>query len=139
MNVPSLYEAIGGEPRVREVLQRLYDRLFVDPIVGFLFDGKDKARIVEQQLAFTCRFLGGPQTYDGLPLPQAHANLPLLPGHFDRRHRLLAQVLEECQVPLEVSRVSAPRNMTRPCGRACLHLPKRPGKTRTSASERPSD
>jgi hemoglobin len=105
MSVPSLYEAIGGEPKVREVLQRLYDRLFVDPFVGFLFEGKDKARIVEQQVAFTCRFLGGPQTYDGLPLPRAHANLPLLPGHFDRRHRLLTQVLEECQVPLEVSRV----------------------------------
>jgi truncated hemoglobin YjbI len=105
MAVPTLYEAIGGEARVRVVLQTLYDRLFVDPMVGFLFEGKDKARIVEQQLAFTCRFLGGPQTYDGLPLPKAHASLPLLPGHFDRRHRLLAQVLDECAVPEDVKRV----------------------------------
>jgi hemoglobin len=105
MSVPSLYEEIGGEAKVREVLQLLYDRLFVDPIVGFLFEGKDKAHIVEQQLAFTCRFLGGPQAYSGLPLPRAHANLPLLPGHFDRRHRLLGQALEECQVPAEVRRV----------------------------------
>jgi truncated hemoglobin YjbI len=101
----SLYDAMGGEPRVRVVLQTLYDRLFVDPIVGFLFEGKDKAHIVEQQLAFTCRFLGGPQVYEGLPLPTAHANLPLLPGHFDRRHRLLTQVLEECAVPPDVRRV----------------------------------
>ena len=105
MSVPSLYEEIGGEAKVREVLQLLYDRLFVDPIVGFLFEGKDKAHIVEQQLAFTCRFLGGPQAYSGLPLPRAHANLPLLPGHFDRRHRLLGQALEECLVPAEVRRV----------------------------------
>jgi hemoglobin len=105
MTVPSLYEAIGGEARVRAVLQVLYDKLFVDPMVGFLFEGKDKAHIVEQQVAFTCGFLGGPQTYSGLPLPRAHANIPLLPGHFDRRHRLLAQALDECGVPEDVKRV----------------------------------
>jgi hemoglobin len=101
----SLYEAIGGEPKVQVILQSLYDKLFVDPIVGFLFEGKDKAHIVEQQLAFTCHFLGGPQQYEGKPLPTAHASLPLLPGHFDRRHRLLAQVLEENDVPEAVRRV----------------------------------
>jgi hemoglobin len=100
----SPYEAIGGESRVRTVLATLYDRLFVDPMVGFLFVGKDKARIVEQQVAFTCRFLGGPQTYEGMPLPRAHAKLPLLPGHFDRRHWLLSQILDECAVPADAKR-----------------------------------
>jgi truncated hemoglobin YjbI len=102
MNTP--YEVIGGEERVRAILQSLYDKLFDDPIVGFLFAGKDKARIVEQQLAFTCRFLGGPHSYEGKPLPEAHAPLPLLPGHFDRRHRLLEQTLDEQNVPVEVKR-----------------------------------
>lgn len=101
----SLYEFIGGEGRVREVIQALYDRLFDDPMIGFLFEGKDKAHIVAQQVAFTCRFLGGPQVYEGLPLPTAHAKLPLLPGHFDRRHRLLEQVLGEREVPADVKRV----------------------------------
>jgi len=96
------YEQIGGEAAVRAVLQTLYDRLFVDPIVGFLFEGKDKAHLVEQQLAFTCRFLGGPQRYTGMPLPEAHAKLPLLPGHFDRRRRLLVLALDEHGVPTEV-------------------------------------
>ena len=96
------YEAIGGEAAVRAVLQTLYDQLFVDPIVGFLFEGKDKAHLVEQQLAFTCRFLGGPQRYTGKPLPEAHASLPLLPGHFDRRHHLLALALERHGVRVEV-------------------------------------
>jgi len=103
--VTSLYESIGGEARVREVLQALYDRLFDDPVVGFLFEGKDKAHIVDQQVAFTCQFLGGPQTYRGVPLPRAHAPLPLLPGHFDRRHRVLEQVLDACGVPADVKRV----------------------------------
>jgi hemoglobin len=101
----SLYEAIGGEGRVREVLQALYDRLFDDPMIGFLFQGKDKAQIVTLQVAFTCRFLGGPQVYEGRPLPTAHAHVPILPGHFDRRHRLLEQVLVERGVPADVKRV----------------------------------
>jgi hemoglobin len=101
----TLYESIGGEEKVRAILDSLYAKLFVDPIVGFLFEGKDKAHIVEQQLAFTCRFLGGPQRYAGKPLPEAHAALPLLAGHFDRRHRLLEQTLDEQKVPPDVKRV----------------------------------
>jgi truncated hemoglobin YjbI len=100
----SLLDALGGESKVRSVVQALYDRLFFDPIVGFLFEGKDKERIVEQQVVFTCAFLGGPHRYLGKAMPQAHASLPLLPGHFDRRHRLLEQVLDEQGVPDEVRR-----------------------------------
>jgi hemoglobin len=96
------YEAIGGESKVRAVLRALYDKLFDDPMVGFLFAGRDKEHIVEEQVAFTCRFLGGHQRYTGKPLPLAHAALPLLPGHFDRRHHLLEQVLSEQNVPEEV-------------------------------------
>jgi hemoglobin len=99
----SAYEVLGEE-KIRAILQALYDQLFVDPIVGFLFEGKDKAHIVEQQVAFTCRFLGGPQRYTGKPLPEAHATLPLLPGHFDRRHHVLATLLEQQGVPDEVKR-----------------------------------
>src|SRR5260370_27594107 len=95
----TLYDAVGGEGEVRAVLQELYDRLFEDPMVAFLFEGKDKQHIVEQQVAFTCGFLGGPQRYQGKSLPEAHASLPLLPGHFDRRHYLLAQALERHDVP----------------------------------------
>jgi truncated hemoglobin YjbI len=97
------YEALG-EAKVRAILQALYDQLFVDPMVGFLFEGKDKAHIVEEQVAFTCRFLGGPQRYTGKPLPEAHAALPLLAGHFDRRHHVLATLLEQHGVPDEVKR-----------------------------------
>jgi hemoglobin len=93
------YECVGGEAAIRRVVATLYDKLFMDPIVGFLFEGKDKQHIVGQQVAFTCAFLGGPQRYRGRPLPEAHASLPLLPGHFDRRHKLLCEVLETHHVP----------------------------------------
>jgi len=102
VEMTTLYELVGGQAKVRAILAALYDRLFEDRMVGFLFEGKDKTRIVELQTAFTCGFLGGPERYEGKPLPQAHACLPLLPGHFDRRHWLLEQVLVEHGVPEEV-------------------------------------
>src|SRR5579863_8446105 len=98
----SPYESMGGELVVRAVLSSLYDELFVDPIVGFLFRGRDKQSIVENQVALTCSFLGGPQRYEGKPLPEVHATLPLLPGHFDRRHFLLDGVLIRHGVPDDV-------------------------------------
>jgi hemoglobin len=98
----SLFDDAGGERGVRAVLQELYDLLFDDAMVGFLFAGKDKQHIVEQQLSFTSRFLGGPHLYEGKPLPEAHADLPLLVGHFDRRHHLLRQVLARSPLPQHV-------------------------------------
>lgn len=98
----SLYDDIGGEAGLRRVLQALYDRLFEDLMVGFLFAGKDKQTLIEHQLWFTARFLGGPSRYEGKSIPAAHAALPLLAGHFDRRHHLLRQVLVEHAVPAHV-------------------------------------
>lgn len=99
----SLYDDIGGEPGIRTVLQTLYDALFEDMMVGFLFAGKDKQHLIEQQVRFTARFLGGPARYTGKPLPEAHASLPLLAGHFDRRHHLLRLALESHRVPAHVA------------------------------------
>ncbi len=98
----ALYDDIG-EAGIRAVLQTLYDRLFDDLMVGFLFAGRDKAKLIERQLWFTARFLGGPNRYEGRPIPEAHAASPILPGHFDRRHHLLAEALVEHAVPAHVA------------------------------------
>lgn len=98
----SLYDDIGGEVGLRRVLRTLYDQLFDDVMVGFLFAGKDKEKLIEHQLWFTARFLGGPSKYEGRSLPDAHAALPILPGHFDRRHHLLRQALEQHGAPAAV-------------------------------------
>jgi truncated hemoglobin YjbI len=100
----SAFDDVGGEAGLRAILRTLYDRLFDDLMVGFLFAGKDKAALVEHQLWFTAKFLGGPSRYEGKSMPDAHAHLPLLPGHFDRRHQLLRQTLADHAVPEHVQR-----------------------------------
>ena len=100
----SLWDDAGGEDGVRRVVQRLYEKMSSDTMVGFLFRGKHIDTIVEHQVWFTARFLGGPQDrYTGRPMPEAHAALPLLPGHFDRRHHLLRETLAELSLPAHVA------------------------------------
>jgi truncated hemoglobin YjbI len=95
----SLYDEVGGEAGLRRVLRALYDRLFDDMMIGFFFAGKDKEKLIEHQLWFTARFLGGPSKYEGRSLPDAHAPFAILPAHFDRRHQILREVLEAQKVP----------------------------------------
>lgn len=102
----SPYDELGGEPALFAILDDLYVQLFADPMVGFLFAGKDRARIVAEQMVFTRRLLGDRSAvYTGKPVPEAHAALPILPGHFDRRHRLLAETLDRHGAPERPRRV----------------------------------
>jgi hemoglobin len=97
----SPFEEMGGEETIERVLDDLYTQLFDDVMVAFLFAGHDKARIVREQTVFTRRMLGDKTArYEGKSIPEAHAELPILPGHFDRRHELLRQTLEKHAVPL---------------------------------------
>ncbi len=91
-------EEIGGVVGMRRVLQDFYGRLLKDPMVGFFFAGKNVSELVERQLTFTARALGAPVAYSGRSIREAHARLPILPGHFDRRHRLLEETLDAHQV-----------------------------------------
>jgi hemoglobin len=100
---PNLVERAGGEAGIEAILRDLYGRLFADLMVGFLFEGHDRERIIRVQTGFTRRLLGETTApYEGQSIPAAHAALPILPGHFDRRHHLLRQVLEAHAVDSEV-------------------------------------
>jgi hemoglobin len=94
------YEQLGGEAGIVAVLDELYAIMFDDPMVGFLFAGHDREKLVRSQALFTRRMLGDTAAvYEGKSIPDAHAALPILAGHFDRRHHLLGQVLARRGVP----------------------------------------
>ena len=92
----TVFTAIGGVPKVQEILLKFYTRLSKDVMVGFFFDGFDLALIAKKQAAFLLRSAGFSQVYEDRTPDQAHKQLPhILPGHFDRRIRLLEEVLKE--------------------------------------------
>lgn len=98
-----LVEEVGGEERLRRIVDDFYGRVFEDAMIGFMFRGLDREQLVERQVEYARARLGaGDVEYTGTPIREAHASLPIRAGHFDRRHDLLRQVLEEYDVPEHV-------------------------------------
>ncbi len=100
----NLYEQIG-EKRLEAIVERTYNAAFLDPMIGYLFLGKSKARIVEMQLKFLRARFGGPKEYvasGGKDLASAHRGLGLRKGHFYRRIVLLQEAMQEENLPESV-------------------------------------
>ncbi len=94
----TLFEQLG-ESRLRGILVDFYDRVFADVMIGFLFHGIAKARLVELEYQFTAKHLGADIDYEGRPLRQAHGRHPIMKGHFQRRNVILEDTLRDHQVP----------------------------------------
>jgi hemoglobin len=97
----ALFEKIGAE-RLRAVIEDFYARIFADVMIGFLFAGKDRARLIDKEYEMTARLLGADVAYTGKPMREAHARSPILGGHFERRLEILRQTLTAHAVDPEV-------------------------------------
>lgn len=97
------WEAIGGEPKVAAIMDAFVDRMAADVIVGFLFQGKDLARIKVAETALVSSHMDGPIPYEGRPLVSLHRGLKINRGQFRRRMALLRQTLQRFQVPDDVA------------------------------------
>jgi len=93
-----------GEAKLREVLIDFYARVFDDVMIGFLFQGKDRQRLIDREYEFTANFLGGDVRYSGRPMRTAHAQSPIFGGHFERRLQILRETLRDHGVDPEVQK-----------------------------------
>lgn len=100
--VQSLFERLGGETRLRSIIDTFIDRVFADRMIGFFFRNADRARLKELEYQLTANFLGADVEYHGRALGRAHANHPIMCGHFARRRQILKETLEFYQVPKEI-------------------------------------
>ncbi|CAN5589509.1 hypothetical protein BH11MYX1_BH11MYX1_42800 [soil metagenome] len=102
---PELYAKIGPE-KLRAVVIDFYSRIFGDLMIGFLFEGKDRGRLIEKEWELAATFLGAPDvTYTGRPMRTAHANSPIFGGHFERRLQILRETMRDNQVHPDVQQV----------------------------------
>ncbi|MPZ75745.1 MAG: hypothetical protein GEU77_04415 [Deltaproteobacteria bacterium] len=94
----SLFDQLGGEPPLRQIIDTFIDRVFTDRMIGFFFRNADKRRIKEMEYQLAASFLGAGTQYQGRPLDKAHAKHPIMGGHFARRRQILKETLEFYQV-----------------------------------------
>lgn len=95
----SLFEKLGGESRLREIMDTFIDRVFADRMIGFFFRNADRRRIKELEYQLAAKFLGAAVEYKGRPLGRAHANHPIMGGHFARRRQIFKETLDLYEVP----------------------------------------
>ena len=100
--VSTLFEKLGGETKLRAIINTFIDRVFEDRMIGFFFRNADRGRIKEFEYQLAARFLGADVEYRGRPLGKAHANHPIMGGHFARRRQILSETLDAYEVAPEI-------------------------------------
>jgi truncated hemoglobin YjbI len=99
----ALFDKIG-EPALRAVVADFYTRVFGDVMIGFLFEGKDRAHLIAREYEFTAHLLGADVRYTGRPMRTAHGHLTIFGGQFERRLQILRETLRDHAVDPDVQR-----------------------------------
>jgi hemoglobin len=98
----SHFEKLGGEPKLRAIVNDFVDRCFDDVMIGFLFQRAERARIKRFEYEHAAEHLGGPVRYEGRPLDEAHGPHRIFGGQFARRRQLLLDTLRDHDAPTDV-------------------------------------
>ncbi len=96
----TLYEKLGGQQAVEQVVDDFYNRVLADDTVKNFFAQTDMKKQRRHQTAFISYALGGPQ-YTGRSMEKAHAGLNLQPEHFEAIAKHLGEALAVHSVPQE--------------------------------------
>jgi hemoglobin len=106
----SLYEKIGGEAAVNAAVDIFYRKVLSDDRISSFFDGVDMAQQANKQKAFLTMAFGGPASYTGKEMKEAHAHLVekgLNDSHFDAVIENLGATLTELKVPADLIQEAA--------------------------------
>ena len=100
----SSFEDIGGEPKLRAIIDDFVDACFDDMMIGFLFQkaGASRERIKRFEYQHAAEHLGADVRYGGRPIGAAHQRHRIFGGQFDRRATILRRTLEKHGVPEDI-------------------------------------
>ncbi|SDW81526.1 hemoglobin [Marininema mesophilum] len=94
----SLYERMGGDSTIRQIVESFYPRVQQDPLLAPLFP-EDIAETIEKQRLFLTQFFGGPPLYSqihGHPRLRArHMPFPITPHHAEAWLRNMDAALDD--------------------------------------------
>ena len=97
----SIYDAIGGEAALAAVVDDFYMRVTGDSELARFFAGTNMAKLKGRQVEFFAAALGGPHTYTGAPMREAHRGRGIGKKHFDLAVGHLIAALRAADVPEE--------------------------------------
>lgn len=104
MGEATIYQTIGGEVALRRVVDDLDERILADDRLAGFFTGTGMPRLKGRQVEFFGAALGGPMTYTGAPMKEAHRGRGIGPEHFQLVAGRLVDALNGAGVPAETVR-----------------------------------
>ena len=93
--MPTEFDQLGGEARLRPLVNAFVDRCFDDMMIGFHFRNADRERVKRFEYQHAAHYFGADVTYEGRPLRSAHGKHAILGGQFMRRRKLLEDTARE--------------------------------------------
>jgi hemoglobin len=96
------YQAVGGAPAIASVVDLFYTRVLADPQLSGYFTGTDLTRLKRHQVQLVSQVMGGPVTYEGPELAEAHKGRGITGGDFGKVVVHLVSALEAHEVPDDI-------------------------------------
>lgn len=91
----NLFERLGGQGGLEEVLDALVVNIGADSRVNFYFINFDQVRFKTNMVAFLCEKTGGPCHYKGGELKSVHKSLQVSPEDFDAMIEVTGKTLDQ--------------------------------------------
>ncbi len=90
-----MYEKLGGEEKIANVVNDFYDLVLADNGVNSYFKNTDMDKQRQHQTKFISYALGGPNQYTGGAMTKAHSGMNLQSEHFNSIVGHLRTALEQ--------------------------------------------
>jgi hemoglobin len=101
MNALTIYERIGGEPALKQLVEQFYSRVQKHPLLAPLFP-ENIQPVSDKQILFLSQFFGGPTLYSDLyghPMMRArHMAFPITDEHADAWLGCMSEALAEINI-----------------------------------------
>lgn len=91
----SLYAKVGGQEAIEAVVDDFYERVFDDPLLAPYFEDIERDALFAHQVQFLSAVAGGPVSYDGADMQQAHEGMGITDEAFGRVATYLEEALRE--------------------------------------------
>lgn len=95
----SIFDEIGGHEALTVVVDDFYGRVLDDPQLAGFFTGANMNRLKGRQVEFFAAALGGPDSYAGPSMKDAHRGRGIGQVHFDLVAKYLTESLVAAGVP----------------------------------------
>lgn len=92
-DLQTLYESLGGEETLAQVVEEFYERVLSDPPLAPYFRDIEMARLLAHQQSFLSAAFEGPDSYHGRELAEAHKGMGITQEQFERLTQHLFETL----------------------------------------------